>query len=865
MGSSEQVAGCRSVRRRNLRGRRVETVRGRGQGKGPSTVRTTAAYCLVGVRGRADARDRGHPGYSPRGARVEKTAHTLGVAHDPLPWLPRCGLPDPCCPARVESSTAAPGGVADIWRSSHYQAKLALPPLRTGFVYRATLIPALQASTGTAVVQMTAPAGYGKTTALAAWAAEESRAVAWVSLDARDNEPRVLLGYIADALSRIMPVRDGLGAALSAPRASLFSALVPHLCSTIASAPAPFLLVLDDAHEITSSDCLEALARMIDHLPPRSQIAFSTHRPLQLRTARLAATHRIVEFGVNDLRFSVDEAAEVLRGDDLAVSEEAIVEIVERTEGWPAGVYFFARSLQAKPLSDAQASSVTSAEELVGDFLLTEDLRRLSASEMDFLVRTSVLDRLSGPLCAAILERDGDVTALLEQIARHNHFLVRISDAWYRYHHLYRDMLSRELARRDASAAAVLCQRASAWFETAGELADAVEYARQAGDTDRTARLIGIAAMPLYAAGQTAGVDAWFGDFHDPRLLDRYPAVAILAAWLHALEGRGQDALRYQRAADRGTRDEPMPDGSASKRPWLAVLHAAMCPDSIESMRGNAEAALAELAPFSQWRPTALLALGVALALAGEHAAADAALADSVDEGEALHTDVATVIALAERAIMSLDRGDVERAAGFSQRAGDVLEHAHLTRSIASVVVAAAAARVAAASGDLDSARVHVRHAQAGRTLLNHALPWLGVRSLTQLAAAYLAIGDVRGARVVQREVGELLAHRNHMEPLSDAAAALGRQLQGLAGTGDAGWAATLTAAELRLLPLLATHLSFQEIGEHLFLSRNTVKTEAIAIYRKLGATSRSAALERAVELGLLESALPARSFTPIG
>ena len=103
------------------------------------------------------------------------------------------------------------------------------------------------------------------------------------------------------------------------------------------------------------------------------------------------------------------------------------------------------------------------------------------------------------------------------------------------------------------------------------------------------------------------------------------------------------------------------------------------------------------------------------------------------------------------------------------------------------------------------------------------------------------------------------------MEPLSDAAAALGRQLQGLAGTGDAGWAATLTAAELRLLPLLATHLSFQEIGEHLFLSRNTVKTEAIAIYRKLGATSRSAALERAVELGLLESALPARSFTPIG
>ena len=276
--------------------------------------------------------------------------------------------------------------------------------------------------------------------------------------------------------------------------------------------------------------------------------------------------------------------------------------------------------------------------------------------------------------------------------------------------------------------------------------------------------------------------------------------------------------------------------------------------------------AVSGLAPFSPWQPTALLLLGVASLLEGDNDAADLTLARAVEAARVAGASYAHVIALSERALIALERDDTAAAAEIVREARAAVDDNRIGDHVSTSVLLAASARVALRLGDRREARGDLLRAQRLRPLLTTALPWHAVQTLVELTRAHLALGDTDGAAALLRQAREVLRVRPCLGVLVDHVAELRRQLASYDASGS-GWASSLTTAELRLLPLLSTHLTFREIGERLYVSRNTVKTQAISIYRKLDVSSRGDAVARAAELGLVEVAAPgpAGDFTPSG
>ena len=282
----------------------------------------------------------------------------------------------------------------------------------------------------------------------------------------------------------------------------------------------------------------------------------------------------------------------------------------------------------------------------------------------------------------------------------------------------------------------------------------------------------------------------------------------------------------------------------------LALGRAFMCRDGVERMREDAELTLEQLAPDSPWRAPGLLLEGTAYLLAGQADRADPTLAAVVQVGTHLGALPAASAALAERCILAMERDAWPQAETLAERALGMVRAGHLGDYIMSPLVYAVAARTALHRGDVPGAHQHLARAARPRPLLTHAIPWLAVQTLLELARAYLALDDVTGARVVLREANAILRRRRDLATLPLQAARLFSQASRVR-SGTVG-ASSLTRAELRLLPLLATHFTFREIGERLYVSQNTVKRQAVSMYRKLGVSSRSQAVERARRLGLL-------------
>jgi LuxR family maltose regulon positive regulatory protein len=332
-------------------------------------------------------------------------------------------------------------------------------------------------------------------------------------------------------------------------------------------------------------------------------------------------------------------------------------------------------------------------------------------------------------------------------------------------------------------------------------------------------------------------------------LVDRYPLVAVQGALLYMLVGQPAAAERWldaaERAAAAGTPQQPSM-GVA----MLALVRAMTCRNGVTRMREDAQAASAALAPGSPWRPAALGSEGIAWLLAGQPDRADPILAQAAElatQGEALPTTAAT---LAERCILAMEAQDWPQAETLAERALAVVRAGQLEDYIWSLLVYAVAARTAQHRGDLPLAHDHLARAARLRPLLTHAIPWLAVQALLEFARAYLALDDAAGARVVLREADDLLGRRPDLGILPQQAAHLRSQVNRIQSKTLS--ASSLTTAELRVLPLLRTHLTYREAGERLYISHNTVKAHALAIYRKLGVSSRSQAIERAQQLGLL-------------
>ena len=388
-------------------------------------------------------------------------------------------------------------------------SKLRRPVVRPGTVLRLPLTERLARGEPRPIVSVVAPPGYGKTTLLSQWAERNGQAFAWVSVDEGDNDPKVLLSYVAEALDAVEPIDRRVFDALASPVSSVPGSVVPRLGSAFWSMTSPVVLVLDDVHALHNSECRAALSVLADHVPPGSRLALAGRADPPLRIARLRAEGRLLEIGPEDLSLTPEEASSLLRDAEVALGEDEVAGLHRRTEGWPAGLYLAALYLrEGGPLASA-AVSFGGDDRLVSQYMESEFLARISQRQRVFLTRTAVLERMSGPLCEAVLDVAGSAETLAD-LARSNMLLVPLDrrGEWYRYHHLFRDMLLAELHRREPELIPVLRRRAAGWYVRNGLPEEALEYSMAAGDIDAAAGLVEkLVVRPTGVAGSRPSSD----------------------------------------------------------------------------------------------------------------------------------------------------------------------------------------------------------------------------------------------------------------------------------------------------------------------------------------------------------------------
>jgi LuxR family transcriptional regulator, maltose regulon positive regulatory protein len=714
-------------------------------------------------------------------------------------------------------------------------------------VPRTALLERLLAAPATRLLCVAAPPGYGKTTLLAQWAERKGGRVPWVSLDRRDNDPVVLLSYLAVALDRVQPIDPAVLRTLSTPGAAPPASLVQRFVAGLSSIARPVRVVLDNLEVLANQDCLDAVAEVALRLPAGSQLALASRARPSLPEALSSPRGQMVEVGPGELAMDDQEARALLEHAGVRLSEAQVAELLDRTEGWPVGLYLASFAVAAEGQRTGAGAASAGNGQAAGR-PPAGLLARLSEPTVAFLTRTAVLDQLTGPLCDAVLQVSGS-EQVLESLAGSNLLLVEVDrrNRWYRYHQLLRDLLLAELERREPELVPELHARAAAWYEGQGLPELAVDHGQAAGDADRVARLVAALAFAAYAGGRVETVRRWFGWFEDQGLVERYPRVAVLGAQMEALLGNPSSAERWAAAAERGLGSAP-PDGTLDAS--MALLRTLLCRDGMAGMRADAAAASAGLAPDSPWRATALLMEGISHLLDGQTDLADPILARVADVADRHGATPAATAALGQRAIIAMERRQWDEAGRLAERALAALAAGHLDDYVMAAFVHTVAARAVLHQGDATRAREHLARAVHLRPLLTSAMPHRSVQTLLELAQAYLALDDAAGARTVLRQADEIIRQRPSLGILPGQAADLKATLDRI-GPGTPG-ASSLTAAELRLLPLLSTHLTLLEIGERLYLSRNTVKTQAVSIYRKLGVSSRGEAMQRVRELGLL-------------
>jgi LuxR family maltose regulon positive regulatory protein len=729
------------------------------------------------------------------------------------------------------------------------ESKLRRPWVRPGIVPRAALVDRLLASHQVPVVCVVAPAGYGKTTLLSQWAERRGR-TAWVSLDERDNDPEILLACAAAALNQVEAIDPELLRTRWLGGHSIAATAVTRLAGAMSAMTQPAVLALDHVELVTNQECRDAVAELALHIPLGSQLAIATRSAPPLPMARLRATREVMEVGVDDLAMDASEARVLVEAVGVQLGDAERGELFERTEGWPVGLYLAALAVKAGGPEATPGLRFSGDDRLMADYLGSELLSRLSEDEVSFLTRTSVLERMCGPLCDAMLGATGSAV-MLASLERSNLLLVALDRRaeWYRYHHLLQDLLGAELRRREPEIVPRLHLGAAAWYEANGLPELAIDHAQAAGDADRVARLVLDVIQPVWASGRVDTVLRWMEWFQHRNLIEQYPAVAVHGALIFALIGRPAMAERWAAAAERSPPTGRLPDGSTMEG-QLAYLRAILCRDGVEEMRRDARIALDGLSPLSPYRSTMLHTEGLSYLLEGDLDRADPIFAHAFDAATEAGASPLAAVVLAERCSVAVGRGDWPAAVALAERALSMVQGGEFDAYWTSALVYAWAARAASHRGDPAAAREHVIRAARLRPLLTYALPVVSVQALLELARAYTALTDPDGARAVLRQVNDILQQRPDLGVLPGEAEELRAKVEMMGRQGVGG--SSLTTAELRILPLLATHLTFREIAERLYLSPYTVKTQALSVYRKLGVSSRSAAIERAHRVGVL-------------
>jgi LuxR family maltose regulon positive regulatory protein len=693
------------------------------------------------------------------------------------------------------------------------------------------------------VVSIVAPPGYGKTTLLAQWADRLGPRVARVSCERADNDPVTLWGDILAALGEVDVVPDRSRALVAAVGGSISA--VPRLVGVLSELDAPVVIVLDHLEAVTNPHALVSIVELAHRLPEGWRLALASRDTMPLSLAKLRVEGKVREIGTADLAMATDEAAALLRYAGAGVTPEQVGDLVDRTEGWPAGLYLAALALGSG--LPPPGFSFTGDDRFVDDYLHSELLDRLSSNDVRFLAWTSILDRMSGPLCDAVLGGTSSA-ATLRRLEEHNLLVVPLDRRreWYRYHHLFQELLQAELGRSAPGLVPVLHARAASWYEDNRMPEAAIDHAAAAGDSERVARIMLDVMQPVWAAGRVETVRTWL-ELLDGRPVGPYAgAVAAHGALILALLGRAREAERWVGVAESAPTTGTLPNGDTVAA-TLAYLATNLCREGPARMRADAEVALEGLSPTSPYRATMVHAQATSWLLEGDPARADELFTRAHDLAEGYDSPPLASLILAEQALLAAIRDEPALADMLLKQALGIVDSGHLDTYWTSALVFAAAGRAAMRRGDMHDARVLVGRAAALRPLLTDALPVVSVQALLELAHTYLGLIDPAGAMAVLEQAAAIVRRRPDLGTLPAELHRLRSRVDQITLAAPMG-TSSLTTAELRLLPLLPTHLSFREIAEQLHVSPHTVKSHVKSVYRKLGVSSRSEAVDLLTE-----------------
>jgi LuxR family transcriptional regulator, maltose regulon positive regulatory protein len=584
----------------------------------------------------------------------------------------------------AEVAAALAGRVADSAALPLVATKLFVPRPRPDLVPRPRLLARLDAGLDRGRCSLlSAPAGAGKTSLLAAWLAGLDRPAAWLTLDERDQDVVQVLRYLVAAVQRTAPTCGrGALAWLDAPQPPPAEVVVTELVNDLAALPAPGLLVLDDYHLVRAPAVHGAVGFLVDHLPPTLHLVIASREDPPLPLPRLRAGNQLVELRAADLGFSVEEAAAFLgAGMGLRLAEAQVAALVERTEGWAAGLQLAGLALRDRPDPAAFLAAFTGGHRLVADYLLTEVLDRQPASTRRFLLATGVLDRLCAPLCDALLAPDADDSqAVLEELERANLFLVPLDDqrVWYRYHHLLADALRARLAREAGrGAAAELHRRASAWFGREGLLAEAIDHALAGGAVEDAATWIEALTPTLISRSVIHGSLAqWMASLPESVVLAR-PLLCLQRALLLGYRFQFEAAAAWVEAARRALPAAADGPSSPEIRRWRGAVSATQAylatagpaPAPAQALAW-VEAALADLPEDDvTYRSLAHHSLGQAALVQGQLDRAERALAAAATTGRAAGIVHGTLVAAVQQVSLQRVRGARHQALATARAA----------------------------------------------------------------------------------------------------------------------------------------------------------------------------------------------------
>jgi LuxR family maltose regulon positive regulatory protein len=693
-----------------------------------------------------------------------------------------------------------------------------------GLVSRARLVRRLMGLRDVQVVLLSAPAGYGKTTTLLEWARHDERPFGWVALDRDDNDPDRLRAAVARS-------SDGLVRREQA-----------------------FVLVVDDVHVIHTRAALRVLAGIAEDPPGDCQLVLASQGRQRLRLGRLRVNRELAELTARDLAMTRDEAAALLAAARVQLGHRDVDTLVQRTEGWPAGLYLAALSLRQAPSTADAVARFGGDNRLVAEYLAETVLSDLSSEQVDFLRHTSVLDSLSGPACDALLDISG-TGVMLKNLARATGMIVPLDsvDRAYRCHGLLSQMLRSELRRSEPGLEPDLHRRASRWYAAHDDVDAAIRHAVAAEDVRGAGDLLWANALRHAWQSEHDAMRRWLDRFTDEQTAS-CPPLALFAATTHLARGDRDFAEHWTGVAASGLAAAEADTTTASLQAGVAILHAAIARDGVARMRDDAAHAHDLDAEDSPWLALACQLEGTARHLLGDRDRARALLREGNRRGVIAAPGV-SALCLAQLALLELDAGRRQEAAGLATRAQAQVERFCLGEHPTMSVVLAVSALTRALQGRVDQARRDVNAADRLRAALTDVAPWYRAELSLVLARALLALGDGSGALARLDGAAPILDDGTETPVLSawldDARAELDAYSAASRAVGG-----SLTLAESRVLRLLPTHLSFREMGLRLYVSTNTVKTQAQAVYRKLNASSRSQAVARATELGLLNGRL---------